>query len=154
MSSQYGELQPTSAWDRFESLGHSSKFQRASRLSFVTAATSLTGCQPNFARCLTVSWAGTLYIGLHFRELLPPDGILPGAKFSLRPSLAFSYIGSVTARHSSSMRQPNFAAWCKEWNYWTFACRGLHHIFGWATSRWVSAHILVMFILLVIIKCN
>jgi len=33
---------------------------------------------------------------------LPPDGILPGAKFTLRPSLAFSYIGSVTARNSSS----------------------------------------------------
>jgi len=33
---------------------------------------------------------------------------------TLRPSLAFSYIGSVTARHSSSGRQPNFAAWYKE----------------------------------------
>jgi len=32
-----------------------------------------------------------------------------------------SYIGSVTARHFSSGRQPNFAAWCKEWNYGTFA---------------------------------
>jgi len=42
-------------------------------------------------------------------------------KFTLRPSLAFSYIGSVTARHSSSGRQPNFAAWYKEWNYGTFA---------------------------------
>jgi len=39
----------------------------------------------------------------------------------LRPSLAFSYIGSVTARHSSSGRQPNFAAWYKEWNSGTFA---------------------------------
>jgi len=29
-----------------------------------------------------------------------------GANFNLRPSLAFSYIGSVTARHSSSGRQP------------------------------------------------
>ena len=27
------------------------------------------------------------------------DRILPGAKFTLRPSLAFSYIASVTARH-------------------------------------------------------
>jgi len=35
---------------------------------------------------------------------LAPDGILPGAKITLRPSLAFSYIGSVTARHSSSGR--------------------------------------------------
>jgi len=35
---------------------------------------------------------------LYFRRLLPPDRIMPGAKFTLRPSLAFSYIGSVTAR--------------------------------------------------------
>jgi len=58
------------------------------------------------ARCLAVSCAGTLYI--HFRGLLPSDRILPGAKFILSPSLAFAYIGSVTARHSSSGRQPNF----------------------------------------------
>jgi len=31
-----------------------------------------------------------------------PDRILPGTKLTLRPSLAFFYIGSVTARHSSS----------------------------------------------------
>ena len=80
---------------------------------------SLTGGQPIFARCLAISWAGTLYI--HFLGLLPPDGILPRAKFTLRPSLASSYIGSVTARHCSSGSQPNFAAWCKEWNYGTFA---------------------------------
>jgi len=49
------------------------------------------------------------------------DGILARAKFTLRPTLAFSYIGSVTAWHSSSRRQPNFAAWYKEWNYGTFA---------------------------------
>ena len=47
--------------------------------------------------------------------LLLPNRILPGAKFTLRLSLAFSYIGSVTARHSSSGRQPNFVAWYKEW---------------------------------------
>jgi len=75
--------------------------------------------QANFARCLAVSWAGALYI--HFRGLLSPNGIFPRAKFTLRPSLAFSYIGSVTARHSSSCRQPNNAAWYKEWNYKTFA---------------------------------
>jgi len=40
----------------------------------------------------------TIY--MHFRGLLPLDGILPSAKFALRPSLAFSYIGSVTARHA------------------------------------------------------
>ena len=47
---------------------------------------------------------------IHFRVLLPPHTILPGAKFTLRPSFAFSCIGSVTARHSSNGRPPNFAA--------------------------------------------
>jgi len=85
--------------------GTPSKFQRVSRLGFVTAPSSRNGSQPNFARCLAVCWARTLYI--HFCELLPPDGILPGAKFTLRPSLAFSYIEIIIARHSSSGRQPN-----------------------------------------------
>ena len=66
---------------------------------------------------------GLVYTALyiHFRGLLPLNGILLRAKFTLRPSLAFSYIGSVTGRHSRSGRQPNFAAWYAEWNYGTFA---------------------------------
>jgi len=115
MNPQYGELQPTNGSDRFTSFGHPNKFQRVSRHGFVTSATSLNGGEPNFARSLAISWAGTLYI--HFRGLLPPDGILPGAKLTLRTSLALFHIGSVTAQHSSSGRQPNFAAWYKEWNY-------------------------------------
>jgi len=132
MFPQYGELRPTSGWDRFVSLGHPSKFQRISRLGFVTAATSLNGSQLKFARSLAVSWAGTLYI--HFRRLLPPNRILPGAILTLRPSLAFSYIGSVTARHSSCGRQLNLAAWYKEWNCGTVAegatyiRQGSHHV--------------------------
>jgi len=66
-----------------------------------------------------LGWYTIYYI--HFRGFLPPDGILSGIKFTLCPSLAFSYIGSVTARHSSSGRQPNFAASFKEWNYGIFA---------------------------------
>jgi len=92
--------------------GHPSKFQRLSRLGFVTAATSLNGSQPNFVRRLALSWAATLY--RHFRVLLLPNGNLPRAKFTLRPSLVLSYIRSVTARNYSSGRQPNFAAWSKE----------------------------------------
>ena len=61
---QYGRLWPSNGWDRFDCLGHPRKFQRVSHLAFVTAATSLTGGQPNFARCLAISWAGILYI--HF----------------------------------------------------------------------------------------
>ena len=106
------------------------KFQLVSHLGFVTEATSLTGGQSNFAQCLAISWAATLYFG----RLLPLDGISPCAKFTLRPSFAFSCIGSVTARHSSSEHQPNFAAWYKEWNYRTFAegatyiQLGCHHV--------------------------
>jgi len=48
-SSQYGELRTTSGWDRFGCLGHPSKFQRVSRLGFVTARHSSSGRQPNFA---------------------------------------------------------------------------------------------------------
>jgi len=37
--------------------------------SLITAPTSLNGSQPNFVRCLTISWAGTLYI--HFGGCCP-----------------------------------------------------------------------------------
>jgi len=43
MSSQFGERRPTSGWDIFVILRHSSKFQMVSHLDFVTAATSLNG---------------------------------------------------------------------------------------------------------------
>jgi len=73
------------------------------------------------------------YLYIHFRGLLPPNGslpvgILPGAKFTLRPSLAFSYIGSVTAQHSNSGSQPNFAAFN----------RGRHLYSAGRPSRWAS----------------
>jgi len=115
----------------FLSLRHPSKFQSVSRLHLVTAATSFNGSQPNIAGYLAVSWAVTLYI--HFWRLLPRNGILPGAKITLRPSLALSYIGSVTARHWSSWRQLNFAA----------LSRGRHLYSAGRPSRWASAHILV-----------
>jgi len=113
-------------------LRHSSKFQWVLHLEFVTAATSLTEGQPNFAQCLAISWAGILYI--HFSRGSYPDRILPSAKFTLLPSLAFEYIGSITAQHSSSGRQPNFAVSYKEWNFGTFAYgvtyiwHGSHHV--------------------------
>ena len=117
MSSQYmANFGPLTAEIGSGVLGHPSKFQLALHLALVTAATSLTGGQPNLARCLAVS---TLCI--YFRRLLPPDETLPAANFTLRPNLAFSYISSVTARQSTSRRQPKFAACYKDWNYGTFA---------------------------------
>ena len=43
MSAQYGELRPTSGWDRSGSLGHPCKFQRVSRLGSLTARTLVGG---------------------------------------------------------------------------------------------------------------
>ena len=57
-------------------------------------------------------------------------GILPRAKLTLRPSLAFSYIGNVTARHSSSGRQPNL--WCGTGNGIIELSQTAPPIFGWA----------------------
>jgi len=57
--------------------------------------------------------------GAKFRQgLLPPDGILPRAKLTLRPSLAFSCI--YLHRYCTALqqrRQPNIAVWYKKWNY-------------------------------------
>ena len=78
---------------------------------------------------------------IHFRGLLPPDGILPGAKFTLRPSFAFSYIGSITARHSSSGRQPNCGV-VQGMELRNFR-RGRHLYSAGRPSHWASAHILV-----------
>ena len=130
MSSYYGELQPTDGWDllAMASLRHPSRFQRISRLGFVTAATSLNGSQLNFAHCLAISCASTLYI--HFRGLLLRNGILPGAKFTLRASLALSCIGSVTALQSSNGSQPNFEALSRGRTYIRL---GGHHVGQWPT---------------------
>ena len=82
MLPEYGEPRPTNGADRLTSLG-TPQISMGLGLGFVTAPTSLNGGQPNFAWCLTVSWASTLYI--HFLGLLLPNGILLGANFTLRP---------------------------------------------------------------------
>jgi len=73
---------------------------------------------------------------IHFRGLFPRNGILPGAKFTLHPSLALSYIGSVTSRHSSSGHQLNFAA----------LSRGRHLYLAKRPLHWALADTLVTFI--------
>jgi len=85
---------------------------------------------------------GLLHYIYIFWVLLPPDRILHGAKFTLRPSLAFSYIGSVTARHSSSGRQPNYGV-VQGMELPNFH-RGCHLYSAGRPSRCASAHILVV----------
>jgi len=120
---RYGELRLTNGWDRFTNLGHPNTIWRTYLNGFRVLPSLLQRRRSReanqIARCLAVSSSGTLYI--HIRGLLFPDGILPGAKFTLHPSLALSYISSVTARHSRSGRQPVSALWHKEWNYVTSA---------------------------------
>ena len=75
-----------------------------------------------------------------FSGALASDGILAGAKFTLRLSCAFSYIGSVIARHSSSGRQPNchVVPGMELRNF-----RRRRHLYSAGRpSRWASAHIL------------
>jgi len=144
MSSQYGKRRPTNSWDRFRSFGHPSIFQRVSRLDFVTAATSLTGGQPNFARCLAVSWAGTLYIYIFggccsLIKFCPVQNSLY-VQVLHSPILAALLHGTPAAGAAKlcgvvqGMELPNFG---RE-----------HHLYSAGRpSRWASAHILVSFVL-------
>jgi len=141
MSSQYGELRPTSGWDRFVSLGTPANFN-----GFRSLASLLQWyCSTEANETLHDVWPspGLVHYIYSFGGSLPRNGILPGAKFTLRPSLVLSYIGSVTALHWSSGRQPNFSA----------LSRGRHlYLAGWP-SRWALAHILVSFLFCCLLLC-
>ena len=82
---------------------------------------------------------GRLLLYIHFGCSCPRNGIVP--KFTLRPSLAFSYIGSVTARHSSSLATEvcGVVQGTKLRNFH----RGRRLCSAGRPSRWASAHIIV-----------
>ena len=138
---QYGELQPTNGWDRFISLWHPNKFQRVSRLAFVTAATSLNGGQPNFARSLSVLWASTVCI--HFRELLPLTEFCQVQK-SLRPSHACVLV--YWQRYCTALQQRASANLCGMVQVMELRdfSRGRHLYSARRPSCWASAHIIVL----------
>ena len=85
-----------------------------------------------------------MYIIYIFRGSYPPP-------YFARCEIHFSFKSCVllywklTAQHSSSGRQPNFAAWDKEGNCGTFAPRMRHLHSAGRPSRWASAHILLDF---------
>ena len=101
-------------------MGHPSKFQRVSLLH--------RRLSTEVNQTLHHVWPspGLVHYTYTTGGSCPVTEFLTGAKFTLRPNLAFSYIGSVTARHSSSGRQPNFAAFSRQRHlglHWT----GSHH---------------------------
>jgi len=138
MSPQYSELRPTSVEICWRVWGTPANFNGFCILSSLLQRRHSREAN----QTLHDVWPppGLVHCIYTFSELLPPDGISPHANFTLRPSLAFSYIGSITARHSNDGQgQPNFAAWYKEWNYGTFAegatyiRHGGHHVGHWPT---------------------
>jgi len=133
MFSQYGELRPTIAAE-IVSLVWAPQLISTAFASWLRYCSDVAQRKPTkFAWCLAVSWAGTLHI--HFQGFLPRYEISPGAKFTLHPpSPALSYFGSVTARHLSNGREPNFAA----------LSTGRHLYSAGRPSRWALTHILVL----------
>jgi len=66
MSPQYGELRPTSGWDRLTSLGYPCKFQLVSRLGSVTARHLVVGVSQALRRWTegaTYIWQGDHQVG-------------------------------------------------------------------------------------------
>jgi len=131
-----GPLTAEIGWQLLGTLANFNGFRVLASLQHRRRSTRSTKFYTMFGRLL--GWY-TIYA---FSGALLPNGILPGVKFTLRPSLAFSYIGSVTVRQSSSRRHdhPNFAAWDKEGN---FAPRLRHLYSAGRPLHWASAHILV-----------
>jgi len=110
MSSQYGELRPNRAEIILLVWGTPANFNGFRVLVSLRQRRHLVEA----TQTLHDVWPFGLVHYIHFRGFLPCNGILPGTTFTLRPSLAVSYFGSVTARHSSTGREPNFAALNRE----------------------------------------
>ena len=73
-----------------------------------------------------------LYCYKRCRSYAQTHGVFPRAESTSRPSLALSYIGSVTVRHSSNGRQPN---WRGARNTFKELSQRAPPVFGRATIR-------------------
>jgi len=131
MFPQCGEFRPASRWDRssigapqiismaFASwLRYWSDVVQRKPTKLCTMFGRLLGCYAIYTFLGAVAlWRKFATCNIHFASI----------------SLAFFYIGSFTARHSRSRRQPNFAAFN----------RGRHLYSTGRPSRWALAQILV-----------
>jgi len=103
--------------------------QQVSHLAFVTVVSSLTGAQPNFARCLTSPGL------IHYVHIF--QGSCPLMEFclvqnSLYVQVIHSLILAVLLHGMPAAGVSQVAAWYKEWNYGTFA--------EGATYIWLGGH--------------
>jgi len=90
MSSSYGDFGPLTAeigWRVWGTPANFNGFRVLASLLHRRRSTEVTKLCTMFGRL--IGW----YI-IYLRGSMPPNGILPGAKFTMRPSLPFSYIGS------------------------------------------------------------
>jgi len=87
-----------------------------------------------------------------FSAVLASGGILQRTKFTLCSSLAFSYIGIVTARHSSSGVSQTLRRCIT--NGITELSQRRHVYSAGRPSRWASAHILIHFYFISTIGAN
>jgi len=141
MTLQYGELRHTSDWDRFVSLGRPSKFRRGFT-SWLRYCSDVAQRKPTklctmFGRLLrgyTIYMFGGCCPVTEFCQVQNSVSVLQVLR---------SPIGSVTARHSSSGREPNFAA----------LSTGRHLYSAGRPSRWALAHILVHIVACCIYAC-
>ena len=120
--------------------GTPANFKGVSRLGFVTAPTLLNGRQPNFARCLAVSWAGTLYI--HILGALAPSQNFAGCKIHFASK---SCVRLYWQRYCTALQQRASDKVCgvvQGMELRNFR-RRRHLYSAGRPSRWASAHILV-----------
>jgi len=113
MSSQYGELRPTSGWDRLAGLGHPIIFQRVSCLGNVTAQHFISGRQPNFA---------ALNRGHHLYSAGRPSR---WALAHIRVSLLWQHSAeckmSASVSTHSVLGYASVSAWRQVWNHRIFS---------------------------------
>ena len=108
---------------------------RSSARKCIYIYTSLTGGQPNFARCLAVSWAGRLFSGalvrckIHFTSKSCVRLYWQRYCMALQQRASAKLCGIV-----QGMELRNF-------------CRGRHLYSAGRPSRWATTHILVSYIL-------
>jgi len=138
MFPQYGELNgPLAAemcWRVWGTQGNLNGFH-------ILASLLQRHCSPEVTQTLHDVWLspGLVHYIYIFGSSRPPDGSSLRAKFTFRPSLAFSYIGSVTARHSS--KGVSQTLWHGTRNGITELSQRAPPIFGWAAiTLGISPH--------------